>query len=59
MSADPDNEYFSDGITSDIIIRLSKVADLPVIARTSVMQYRYTEKPVRQIGQGLRVAAIV
>jgi len=59
LSADPENEYFSDGITSDIIIRLGKVADLPVIARTSVMQYKNTEKPIRQIGQELRVAAIV
>jgi hypothetical protein len=44
LSADPDNEYFSDGITSDIINRLAKVADLRVISRTSVMQYKGTTK---------------
>jgi TolB-like protein/Tfp pilus assembly protein PilF len=59
LSADPDNEYFSDGITSDIINRLAKVADLQVIARTSVMQYKATQKPIRQIGRELRVATIV
>jgi serine/threonine-protein kinase len=59
LSADPDNEYFSDGITSDIINHLAKVADLQVIARTSVMQYKDTEKRVRQIGRELGVAAVV
>jgi TolB-like protein/Tfp pilus assembly protein PilF len=59
LSADPDNEYFSDGISADIINRLAKVADLKVIARTSVVQYKGTEKPIREIGRELGVATIV
>jgi serine/threonine-protein kinase len=59
MSADPDNEYFSDGITDDIITHLSKIADLKVISRTSVMQYKGTEKTVRQIGEELGVATVL
>ncbi|UCC74139.1 MAG: tetratricopeptide repeat protein [Gemmatimonadota bacterium] len=59
MSADPDNEYFSDGITDDIILHLSKIADLDVISRTSVMRYKNTELSLRQIGQELGVATIL
>jgi TolB-like protein/tetratricopeptide (TPR) repeat protein len=59
LSADPDNEYFSDGITSDISDRLGSVADLRVTARTSAVQYRETEKPIQQIGRELAVANIV
>ncbi|UCC85093.1 MAG: tetratricopeptide repeat protein, partial [Gemmatimonadota bacterium] len=59
LSADPDNEYFSDGMTGDIINRLFRVTDLQVIARTSVMQYKATQKPIRQIGRELGVATIV
>ncbi|UCC84276.1 MAG: tetratricopeptide repeat protein [Gemmatimonadota bacterium] len=59
LSADPENEYFSDGITGDIINRLAKVTDLQVIARTSVMQYKNTEKPIRLVGRELRVATVV
>ncbi|UCC82582.1 MAG: tetratricopeptide repeat protein, partial [Gemmatimonadota bacterium] len=59
MSADPDNEYFSDGITDDIILHLSKIADLNVISRTSVMRYKDTELNLRQIGEQLGVATIL
>jgi TolB-like protein len=59
MSPDEQNEYFSDGITSEIINYLAKVADLKVIARTSVMQYKDTMKPIRQIGEELGVSSIV
>ncbi len=59
MSADADNEYFSDGITDDIITHLSKIADLTVISRTSVMRYKNTEKSIREIGEELGVAAIL
>jgi protein kinase/serine/threonine-protein kinase len=59
MSADPDAEYFSDGLTEDIIAQLSKIEDLKVISRTSVMLYRNTEKNLRQIGEELGVATIL
>jgi TolB-like protein/Flp pilus assembly protein TadD len=59
MSAEPENEYFSDGITDDIILHLSKIADLNVISRTSVMQYKDTELSLREIGEELGVATIL
>src|SRR6266487_1594520 len=40
LSGDPDNAYFADGIQDDILTNLSKIGDLKVISRTSVMSYR-------------------
>lgn len=59
MSGDPDNEYFSDGITEDVLTQLSKFNDLKVISRTSVMQYKKAPKPMREIANELRVGAIL
>ncbi len=59
LSADPDNEYFSDGITGDIITQLSQIADLSVISQTSTMRYKNTGKSIREIGEELRVDAIL
>lgn len=59
MSGDEENEYFSDGMTEDILTNLSRVSGLKVISRTSVMQYKDTKKPLRQIGQELGVAHIL
>jgi serine/threonine-protein kinase len=59
MSTDPENEYFSDGITDDIITQLSKVGDLKVTSRTSVMRYKNAEKNLRQIGGELGVATVL
>jgi TolB-like protein/Tfp pilus assembly protein PilF len=59
MSANPENEYFSDGITDDIITHLSKIADLTVISRTTVMRYKGTEMTVGEIGEELGVANIL
>lgn len=42
LSRDPDNAFFADGIQDDILTSLAKIADLKVISRTSVMQYRGT-----------------
>src|SRR5690606_38355169 len=50
-----EDEYFSDGITEDIIAQLAQNDNLRVISRTSVMQYKNTEKTIRQIGQELGV----
>lgn len=59
MSADAENEYFSDGITEDIITQLSKIRDLMVISRTSIMQYKGTNKNLRQVGQELGVRSVL
>jgi TolB-like protein len=59
MSPDPEDEYFSDGITDDIIAQLSKISELKVISRTSVMQYKGISKNIRQIGQELDVGTVL
>jgi serine/threonine-protein kinase len=59
MSTDPENEYFSDGITDDIIAQLSKISALKVISRTSSMQYKKTTKKITAIAQELGVGAIL
>src|SRR6476659_8852779 len=59
MSTDPENEYFSDGITDDIIMQLSKVSALKVISRTSSMQYKKTNKKITTIAEELGVGAVL
>jgi TolB-like protein/class 3 adenylate cyclase/Tfp pilus assembly protein PilF len=59
LSADVENEYFSDGVTEEILTALTKLGDLKVISRTSVMQYKGTTKSVRQIGAELDVGAVL
>jgi adenylate cyclase len=59
LSADPENEYFSDGITEEILTALTKLGDLKVISRTSIMQYKGTSKSVREIGKELEVGMVL
>jgi serine/threonine protein kinase len=59
MSPDRANEYFSDGITEDIIAQIAKIRSLRVISRTSIMRYKHTEKSIREIGQELNVTTIL
>ena len=59
LSRDPDQEYFADGMTDELITELSRVASLKVIARGSVMGYKGTHKPLRQIAHELGVDAVV
>lgn len=59
MSNDTMQQYFSDGITEDIITQLSKIADLKVISRTSVMQYKNNRKNIKEIAEELGVASIL
>jgi serine/threonine-protein kinase len=59
LSTDPENEYFSDGITDDIIAQLSKVSALKVISRTSSMQYKKTTKKITTIAEELGVNSIL
>ncbi|MFQ5864747.1 MAG: protein kinase [bacterium] len=54
-----EDEIFSDGMHDDIITQLAKIHDLKVIARTSVMQYKNTQKRVSEIGRELGVGAIL
>jgi serine/threonine protein kinase/tetratricopeptide (TPR) repeat protein len=59
LSDSKEDEYFADGITEDLITQLSKIADLKVISRTSVMQYKGISKNVRDIGKDLDVGAVL
>src|SRR6059036_1791910 len=58
-SRDPDNAYFADGIQDEILTRLSKVADLKVISRTSTQHYKSAPKNLAQIAKQLGVAHIL
>ena len=59
MSPQADNEYFSDGVTEEILTLLTRIEGLKVISRTSVMRYKKTDKPMRQIGEELGVTTIL
>jgi adenylate cyclase len=59
MSPDPADEYFADGLTEEMISTLSKVRDLSVISRTSVMQYKGHPKRMAEIGRELNVGTIL
>lgn len=58
-SPDPNNEYFSDGITEEIINALAKIRSLKVIARTSVFAFKNRNMDVRNIGHQLGVSTIL
>jgi serine/threonine protein kinase len=60
LSADPENASFTDGVQDEILNDLAKIADLKVISRTSVMQYKSgTKRNLRQIADELGVAHVV
>jgi adenylate cyclase len=59
MSGDPEQEYFSDGISEDIITDLSKIAGLTVIARNSSFTYKGRSVDVREIGRELGVRSVL
>jgi len=59
MSGDPEQEYFSDGISEDIITDLSKIAGLTVIARNSSFTYKGRSVDVRTIGRELGVQSVL
>ncbi|SJM33109.1 adenylate/guanylate cyclase domain-containing protein [Mesorhizobium delmotii] len=59
MSGDPEQEYFVDGITEDIITDLSKVSALSVIARNSVFTYKGKHADVQEVGRRFNVAYIL
>src|SRR2546429_1829441 len=59
LSDEKENAYFADGIQDDVLTNLSKIADLKVISRTSVMPYRGKASNVREIGKALGVGAVL
>ncbi|MBZ5498055.1 MAG: protein kinase [Acidobacteriia bacterium] len=59
MSGDSAQDYFSDGITEDIISHLASIPNLKVISRTSVEQYKNTRKGLKEIGRELDVETIL
>ena len=59
LSDEKENAYFADGIQDDVLTNLSKIGDLKVISRTSVMPYRGKGSNVREIGKALGVGAIL
>jgi len=59
LSGDPDQEYFADGMTEALITDLGKIQSLRVISRQSVMRYKDSELPIREIADQLNVQAIV
>jgi TolB-like protein/class 3 adenylate cyclase len=59
MSGDPDQEYFSDGLTEEIITTLSKVSDLFVIARHSTFTYKGKPVKVKQVAEELGVRYVL
>jgi TolB-like protein/Tfp pilus assembly protein PilF len=59
LSRDPDNAYFVEGIQDEILTRLSKVADLKVISRTSTQKYKSAPEDLRDVARQLGVANIL
>jgi TolB-like protein/Flp pilus assembly protein TadD len=59
LSADPENSYFAGAIHDELLTQLSKLGDLRVISRTSVMAYTDTRKTLRQIAEELGVGVVL
>ena len=59
LSADPDNQYFSDGLAEDLISALTRLSGLRVASRTSSFRFRGGDVDVRNIGRDLGVGAIL
>src|SRR5262249_16676043 len=59
LSPDPAQEYFSDGLTDELITKVAQMGSLNVISRTSVMGYKHSSKKAPEIGDELHVDSIV
>ncbi len=59
MSADPENEYFSDGISEELLNTLARIPDLKVAARTSAFQFKGQSRDIAEIGRLLKVSNIL
>jgi eukaryotic-like serine/threonine-protein kinase len=58
-SGDPDQDYFADGMTDELITDLSRISALRVISHTSIMRFKHTNKPLPEIASSLHVDALV
>jgi len=59
MSPDPNDEYFADGLTEELISTVSRIEGIEVISRTSVMQYKKAPKPIRDVSKELEVGTVL
>ena len=59
LSNDPEQDYFAEGLTDEMITSLAKISALRVISRTSVMRYKGTKEPLPQIARELNVDAVL
>src|SRR5258706_2961593 len=59
MSTDAEQEYFSDGLTEELILNLSRIKDIRVISRTTSMRYKATTKDIKTIGKEAGVSYII
>src|SRR5262249_10480182 len=59
LSKDPAQEYFSDGMTDELITNLARIGSLRVISRTSVMAYKRTQKPMSTVARELGVDGVI
>jgi len=59
LSGDPEQEYFTDGMTEALITDLAQISALKVISRTSVMQYKEAKKPLPEIARELKVDVVL
>ena len=59
LSHDPEQEFFADGMTDELITNLAKISQARVVSRTSVMHYKGSRKTLREIAQELNVDAVV
>lgn len=59
LGADPENEFFADGITKDVKASLSKIRSLKVISRTSVMGFKKRDRSRNEIGEKLGAATLL
>src|SRR5262249_27701396 len=59
LSRDPEQEYFADGMTDELITNLAKMSEARIVSRTSVMHYKASRKTLKEIAHELNVDAIV
>ncbi len=59
LTADPENEYFCDGLAEELLNALTRISDLRVVARTSAFSFKHQQLDVREIGRKLNTATVL